>query len=78
MSVEQPLSDEQIVKAFLHRVEARQAARQREKRLAASRHAKASVSLSGCTVSAEYETAERLYDDGRITFEQLLEAARTV
>lgn len=76
MSEEQLRSDEQIVAAFLRRVEARQAADQREKRQAASRQAKASVSLEGFTFSAEYDAAARAYDDSKITFEELLAVAK--
>lgn len=76
MPYDPTMTDEQVVAAFLHRVKARQAAEQREKRVAASRAAKASVSLEGFKVSAEYEAAERLYDEGKITFDDLLAIAK--
>lgn len=76
MSDDQHLTDEQLIAAFLHRVDVRQAAEQREKRMAASRAAKASVSLEGFKASPEYEAAERLYDDGKITFDELRAVAK--
>lgn len=77
MRHDQHLTDAQVIAAFRQRVAERQAIRQRETRLAASRAAKASVSLEGFKASPAYEAAERLYDEGKITFDQLLAVAKS-